>query len=131
VERDVEHFVQPGGLPPNAGYSHALAVTGRLVLVSGQIPMGPDGQVTGPGDAEAQLRQVFANLATALAAAGASLGQVVKLTVYLTDRADLPVFRRVRDEVLPEGPPPASTLVYVAGLVHPDMRVEIEALAAT
>jgi enamine deaminase RidA (YjgF/YER057c/UK114 family) len=51
------------------------------------------------------------------------------LRVYLTDLADLPAFRRVRDEYVSAGYPPASSLVQVAGLVHPEARVEIEALA--
>jgi enamine deaminase RidA (YjgF/YER057c/UK114 family) len=72
---------------------------------------------------------VFTNLATALAASGATLAQVVKLTIFLTDLADLAVFRAVRDEFLAGGPPPASSLVQVAGLINPDFRVEIEALA--
>jgi len=53
----------------------------------------------------------------------------VKLTVFLTDLADLAVFRDVRDEFLAGGPPPASSLVQVAGLVNPAFRVEVEALA--
>ena len=79
----------------------------------------------------AQMRQVFQNLSVALAAAGAGMAQVVKLTVYLTDLADLPVFRQVRDEYVSADHPPASSLVQVAGLVHPEARVEIEALAVT
>ena len=127
----MEHYTQPAGLPPANGYSHAVGFTGRLVVISGQVPAGPDGQIVGAGDPAAQIRQVFTNLATALAAAGATLAHVVKLTVFLTDLADLAVFREVRDEFLAGGgPPPASTLVQVAGLINPDFRVEIEALAA-
>jgi len=126
----MQHFPQPDGLPPANGYSHAVAFTGRLVVISGQVPAGPDGQVVGAGDPAAQVRQVFTNLATALAAASATLAQVVKLTVFLTDLADLAAFRAVRDEFLAGGgPPPASSLVQVAGLVNPAFRVEIEALA--
>ncbi len=77
------------------------------------------------------MRQVFQNLAVALAVAGTSIARVVKLTVYLTDLADLPVFRRIRDEYVSADYPPASSLVQVSGLVHPEARVEIEALAAS
>ena len=104
----MQHFPQPDGLPPANGYSHAVAFTGRLVVISGQVPAGPDGQVVGAGDPAAQVRQVFTNLATALAAAGATLAQVVKLTIFLTDLADLAVLREVRDEFLAGGPPPAD-----------------------
>ena len=127
----VEHYVRPDGLPPVSGYSHAVAATGRLVVISGQVPAGADGMPVGPGDPAAQVRQVFENLTVALAAAGATMDQVVKLTVYLTDLADLPVFRRVRDEYLSAQRPPASSLVQVGGLIRPEFRIEIDALAVT
>ncbi len=104
--------------------------TGRTVAVSGQLPLDRDGQLVGEGDAEAQIGQVFENLVTALAAAGAGPEQVVKLTVYLTDLADLPAFRRVRDRYISAERPPACSLVQVSGLVLPAARVEIDALAA-
>jgi len=127
----MEHYVRPDGLPPVAGYSHAVAATGRLVVISGQVPADEDGMPVGPGDPAAQVRQVFENLATALGAAGARMDQVVKLTVYLTDLADLPVFRHVRDEYILADRPPASSLVQVAGLVRPEFRIEVDALAVT
>jgi reactive intermediate/imine deaminase len=126
----VEHFVSPEGLPPVNGYSHAVAFTGRMLVVSGQVPLDAHGQLVGRGDAAAQVRQVFENLAGALAAAGARIDQVVKLTVYLTDLADLEAFRQVRDDYIALDTPPASSLVQVSGLVNPEFRVEIEALAA-
>jgi reactive intermediate/imine deaminase len=124
-----QHFVRPDGMPPVNGYSHAVAFTGRMLVISGQVPLDDQGRLIGPGDPPAQIRQVFRNLTAALAAAGASLDQVVKLTVFLTDLADLEAFRRIRDEYIPVDRPPASSLVQVAGLVNPEFRVEIEALA--
>lgn len=125
-----QHFVRPDGMPPVNGYSHAVSFDGRLVVVSGQLPLDAQGQLVGTGDPEAQVRQVFANLATALAAAGATMAHVVKLTVFLTDMADLPAFRRARDDYIDRDNPPASSLVAVSALVNPAFRVEIEALAA-
>jgi reactive intermediate/imine deaminase len=125
-----EFYVRPDGMPPGNGYSHAVAFTGRAVIVSGQLPLDRDGKLAGTGP-EAQMRQVFQNLSVALAAAGSDMAQVVKLTVYLTDLADLPAFREVRDEYVSADHPPASSLVQVAALVHPEARVEIEALAVT
>jgi reactive intermediate/imine deaminase len=125
-----EFYIRPDGMPPGNGYSHAVAFSGRTVIISGQLPLDGDGQLAGTGP-EAQVRQVFRNLSTALAAAGAGMDQVVKLTVYLTDLADLPAFRQVRDEYVSAGQPPASSLVQVSGLAHPQARVEIEALAVT
>jgi reactive intermediate/imine deaminase len=124
-----QHYVRPDGLPPVNGYSHAVAFSGQLVAVSGQVPLDGQGRLAGQ-DARAQVRQVFDNLTAALAAAGASMEHVVKLTVYLTDLADLEAFREIRDEYISLDKPPASTLVQVSGLVNPAFRVEIDALAA-
>ncbi|PBC70806.1 reactive intermediate/imine deaminase [Streptomyces sp. TLI_235] len=125
----MEHFVRPEGSPPVNGYSHAVVFGGAMVAVSGQVPVDAEGRVVGASDPAAQIRQVFENLATALRAAGAGLSDVAKLTVFLTDLADLADFRRIRDEYLDPGRPPACSLVQVAGLVHPSFRVEIDALA--
>lgn len=125
-----EFHVRPGGMPPANGYSHAVAFTGRTVVVSGQLPVDADGKLAGT-DPESQARQVFQNLSVALAAAGAGMDQVVKLTIFLTDLADVPVLRQVRNEYVSADHPPASTLVRVAGLVNPEARLEIEALAVT
>lgn len=125
----MEHFIRPSGSPPVNGYSHAVTFSGALVAVSGQVPVDGEGRLVGKEDAEAQVRQVYANLITALEAAGSGLEHVVKLTVYLTDLDDLGAFRTVRDEYQNAEHPPACSLVRVAGLVHPDFRVEIDALA--
>jgi len=125
-----QHYVRPDGLPPVNGYSHAVAFSGHLVAVSGQVPLDAQGKLAGPDDPRAQVRQVFDNLTAALAAVGAGMEHVVKLTVYLTDLADLDAFRQVRDEYISLDKPPASTLVQVSSLVNPAFRVEIDALAA-
>ncbi len=125
-----QHYVRPGGMPPVNGYSHAVAFSGRMVAISGQVPLDGQGKLAGQDDPRAQVRQVFDNLTAALAAAGAGMGHVVKLTVYLTDLADLEAFRQVRDEYISLDKPPASTLVQVSRLVNPAFRVEIDALAA-
>jgi reactive intermediate/imine deaminase len=124
-----EHYVRPDGLPPVNGYSHAVAFTGRMIAISGQVPLDAQGELAG-ADPEAQVTQVFENLEAALAAAGAGIEHVVKLTVYLTDIADLQAFRQVRDQYISPDKPPASTLVQVASLANPAFRVEIDALAA-
>jgi len=123
------HHVRPDGLPPANGYSHAVEFSGRLIVVSGQVPLGADGELVGANDPEAQIRQVFENVRTALAATGAAFEDVVKITVFLTDLADLEAFRRVRNEFIAADAPPASSVVRVAGLISPAFRVEVEALA--
>ena len=126
----MRHYVRPDGLPPVIGYSHAVAVGGPLIVVSGQVPVDANGRLVGKDDPAEQTRQVLENLSAALAAAGATMDQVVKLTVFLTDLADLADFRRIRDEYFSAETPPASSLVQVGGLVNPDFRVEVDALAA-
>ena len=125
-----QHHIRPDGTPPPNGYSHAVSFTGTMVVVSGQVPLDGDGRLVGPDDPRAQTRQVFVNLCSALAAAGASLEHVVKVTVFLTNMSDLADFRVVRDEFIDPARPPASSVVQVSGLIHPAFRVEIEALAA-
>ena len=127
----MRHYIRPDGMPPVNGYSHAVAWTGPMIVVSGQVPLDADGNLVGKDDPAAQIMQVFENLAAALAAAGASMDQLVKVTVFLTDLADLAEFRRIRDQYINLASPPASSLVQVSALVHPDFRVEVEALAAT
>lgn len=71
-----------------------------MIVVSGQVPLDADGTLVGKDDPEAQIDQVFRNLVAALASAGAGMENVVKFTIFLTDLADLPVFRTVRDRYL-------------------------------
>jgi reactive intermediate/imine deaminase len=123
------HLVRPDGLAPTRGYSHVVEFSGRVVAVSGQVAFDAEGGIVGRDDAEAQTRQVFENLRTALAAVGAGLEHVVKLTVFVTDMADLAAVRSVRNEYFASEAPPASTLVQVVSLVDPALKVEIEALA--
>jgi enamine deaminase RidA (YjgF/YER057c/UK114 family) len=123
--------VNPWEWQDRLGFSQAWVVEEprSLVLVAGQAPISADGQVVGEDDFEAQVRQVFANLATVLEAAGATLESVVKLTVYLTDIGRLRDYTRIKAELFP-GPQPASTAVGVAALALPQMMVEVEAIAA-
>lgn len=121
-------FSRPEGLPPANGYSHAVKATGSVIHVSGQLPLMADGSIAGP-DATTQTEQIFSNILVALTAAGASWSDVVKIGYYLVDLVDLPQVRAVRDRHLDPAHLPASTLVQVAGLVHPEARIEIEVVA--
>ena len=73
---------------------------------------------------------MFEHLGHALGAAGAGWGDVIKLTVFVTDTSELDTFRRVRDEFVDTESPPASSLVRVAGLIRPELLLEIEAIAS-
>ena len=107
-------------------YSQAIALD-NLVFCSGQIPLTPAGTVV-EGDIAAQTRQVLENLRAVLAAAGSSLGQVLKTTVFLADMGEFAAMNEIYAGFFTSDPPARST-VQVARLPR-DVRVEIEAIAA-
>jgi enamine deaminase RidA (YjgF/YER057c/UK114 family) len=125
----LRHVAAPDGVAAGRGYSQVVTGRGRLVVVSGQIAQDAAGELVGPGDPAAQARQVFENLGRCLTEAGAGFGDVVKLTFFVLDVADLPAVREARDAVIDTARPPASTAVQVAALVGPGYLVEVEALA--
>jgi 2-iminobutanoate/2-iminopropanoate deaminase len=118
--------------PPMAGgYSHAVRVDlgeTAIIYVSGQMAFDVDGSLVGVNDMETQTRQVFENLREILAANEATFGDVVKMDTYVKDLAGLPAIRDVRREYL-GADPPASTLVQISGLVHPDALIEVDVVA--
>jgi 2-iminobutanoate/2-iminopropanoate deaminase len=117
----------PGLAEPISHYTDAVRA-GELLFVSGFVPVDADGRLVGGDDVVAQTRQVFANLAAVLAAAGATFADVVKVTVYLTDIEDRARINPVRQEVFRDTRP-ASTLVEVSALATPGAKVEIDAVA--
>ncbi|MER5888018.1 RidA family protein [Streptomyces sp. NPDC001941] len=119
----------PEGVAPGTGYTHVVWGTGRFVAVSGQCALDEHGKVVGEGDAEAQARQVFENLRHCLAAAGATFDDVVKLTYFLTDIADLSAVRTARNAVIAPDRLPASSAVQVSALFRPELLMEVEAFA--
>ena len=124
------NFINPEAMHPPTGYSHVVEVTaGRLVYIAGQVALDRSGAVVGPGDIAAQAGQVFDNIGAALQAVGAGFDQLVKLSLYLVDLTQLPVVRQVRDRYVNPHQPPASTAVEVRRLVHPDLLLEVEAVA--
>jgi len=120
----------PPALSTPTGYTHIVEVTGpnRTIYVSGQIAFDKDGKVVGAGDMQAQAEQVFKNLETALTAAGAKFSDVVKMNSYITDMSKVQAVRDVRARYLKDNTP-ASTFVQVAGLVRPELLLEIEVVA--
>ncbi|WP_198597938.1 RidA family protein [Blastococcus atacamensis] len=125
-------LVRPPGLTDSA--PHALAAVtdpARMVFTAGAGPLDADGGTVAVGDVPGQMRQAMANLATALEAAGAELGDVVRTTVHVvtTDRADLVAAADVVREALGTHLAP-STVVGVTVLTHPDQLVEVDAVAA-
>ena len=124
-------FVSPPTLPPSRGYSQMAEVPAgsRMLFVAGQVALDSAGRLVGPGDLRAQTEQVFENLRRALAAAGATFADVVKLNYYVLDATQAPVVREVRDRYVNTAAPPASTLVEVRRLFRDDLLLEVEAVA--
>jgi enamine deaminase RidA (YjgF/YER057c/UK114 family) len=113
--------------PANGIYSNCLVV-GDQIFLSGIIASGPDGKAVGGADMYVQAKTVFERIRHLLEAAGASLADVVKMTVYVTDITKRPDFGRARAETFGD-PKPCSTMVEVKGLVSPDLLVEVDAVA--
>ena len=123
--REIER-INPKGMQFN-GMSQAVSMAGRI-LVSGQVALDANGKLVGVNDAAAQARQAFANIEKVLAAAGAKLSDVVKLTCYLTEKSAYNGFSEVRNRLFSEHPP-ASTVVIVSDLLLAGLLMEIEAEA--
>jgi len=125
----IEGFCAPGVYDP-PGYTQGVRVTGAdtILFLSGQVAYDKDGGVLHRGDFKGQARQAFRALKALVEAAGGTMDSVVKLNTYVTDvryRADL---IPVRQEFFAKKSP-ASTLVEVSALAHPDWMIEVEAIA--
>jgi enamine deaminase RidA (YjgF/YER057c/UK114 family) len=127
----VEH-PRPEGLLHNPGFSQVVAASGnRTIYTAGQVSIDERGALVGADDLAAQAAQAMRNVGLALAAAGASYADIVKITTYVVNyrpehRA---VIGKARAPFFAGGTPPASTLVGVAALALPEWLVEIEAIA--
>jgi 2-iminobutanoate/2-iminopropanoate deaminase len=119
IRPDNVHTVSPR-------YEHAV-VAGDTVYLAGQVSADVDGNIVGKGDAEAQARQLFENMANVLHAAGAGLDDVVSTTTYLTNLQHRDAVNRVREEIGLTAA--ASTGLVISALALPDYVVEVEAIA--
>lgn len=125
----IEKLCAPGVWDP-PGYSQAIKVTGAqtILFLAGQVAYDREGGPAHRGDFEGQARQVFGAIKAHVEAAGGTLANVVKLNTYVTDVRSRPQFRAVREAFFgPKGP--ASTMVEVSALAHPDYLIEVEAIA--
>jgi len=112
---------------PKIGFSRAIRA-GDTIYVSGTVAWGEGGRLVGEGDVYAQAKQAISNIEKALTQAGASLGDVVRTRIYVTDISRLDEVARAHGEAFGEIRP-ASSMVEVSALAEPDMLVEIEAIA--
>ncbi len=121
-------LIRAKGLPePISHYTDAVRA-GNTIYVSGQGAIAEDGTLVGHGDVVAQTRKVLDNMTLALAAAGATLDDVVKVTVYLAHVDDRPKVNEVRKEYFKDNKP-ASTLIEISRFAIEGMLIEIEAIA--
>jgi len=122
-------FNPAGVAGPFGTYSHGVEVESpmRLVFGAGQTGVDTDGRIG--EDIEEQSRLAWRNIEGVLSGAGMAITDIVQLNMLLVHREDLRTAREVREEYLGEHRP-ASTLTFVAGLAHPDWRIEIDFVAA-
>jgi enamine deaminase RidA (YjgF/YER057c/UK114 family) len=122
----------PAGVhKPFASYSHVVCAQGanKLIFCAGQVAADSAGNVLPPDDFAAQTKMVMENLRLALAEGGASLSDVVKVTIYVCNQHDVPKARSILQDYFGDDPP-ASTLCVLRGLANPNFLLEIEAIAA-
>jgi reactive intermediate/imine deaminase len=115
---------------PSGHFSQAIAIEarGRMVFISGMTARHPDGTIVGVGDIEAQTRQVCENIKAAVEAAGGTMDDVCRVDVYVRNIEHFDKIHKVRREYF-RAPAPASTMVEVTKMVHPDYLIEINAIA--
>lgn len=131
VKAQDKEFINPFTIKP-PGYTHVVVTgPGKTIYISGQVSVDATGGIVGKGDLRKQVEQVYENLKSALTAAGATFADVVKMNTYVVNYnpAYVAVIREVRSGYLSKDNPPASTLVGVQALYHPDLLIEIEAIA--
>ena len=120
-------FRVEGQAEPISHFTDAVQA-GELLFVSGIVSVDERRELVGEGDVVSQARCVFENMRQVLAAAGCTLADVVKVTVFLTDIEDRPLVNPVRQEFFGETRP-ASTLVEVSALVIPGAKIEVDCVA--
>jgi enamine deaminase RidA (YjgF/YER057c/UK114 family) len=124
-------LINPEDLPTPESYTQVIAASGsRLVFVAGQVADDAQGNLVGPGDLVSQARQAFANVGRSLAAAGATLEQVTKITIYVVHHRPeyLPDISEARIAVFGDHKP-TDTIVGVETLAEPGYVIEVEAVA--
>jgi enamine deaminase RidA (YjgF/YER057c/UK114 family) len=122
-------YLEPAGLaPPPEPYSHAIRC-GDTLYIAGQVAFDEQNNVVGVGDPRRQAEQVWQNIRLAVEAAGGTLADVVKITIFLKDVRHAPAEISVRETLFEAGRYPICTLVQVANLGLPDLLMEVDAVA--
>jgi enamine deaminase RidA (YjgF/YER057c/UK114 family) len=122
-------YLEPAGLaPPPEPYAHAVRC-GNTLYIAGQVAFDEDNQIVGVGDPRLQAEQVWENIGLAAEAAGGSVADVVKITVFLKDIRDAPAEIAARESRFAPGTFPICTMVQVANLGLPELLMEVDAIA--
>lgn len=125
----VDAINPPGVWPPFGAFSMAVVQgDGYVVHLKGQVALDRSGQVVGPGDMRAQLRQALDNIAAVLSSMGGQMGDVMSLVHYATDIERFMAAGDIRRAFF-AAPYPVTTTVQVSRLYHPDLLIEIAAVA--
>ena len=125
-------YINPDSLPKNPAFTNVVTVTGsvKTIYVGGQDAVDSSGAIVGKGDLKAQTEQILKNLEAALAAGGAQWEHVVKWNIYVVQgqsvQEGFAAFQSIR---VRQPNPPAISVMFVAGLAHPDFLAEIDAIA--
>ncbi len=128
-------MISPGGLHTPVGmYSHlARTEPAEILYLAGQVALDRGGNLLGKGDVGVQTVEAFRNIERILESAGASPGNIVHLTTYLTGAEYIPGYREARaplfERLFPGGAYPPNTLLVIPGLQDPDMLIEVTAVA--
>lgn len=112
---------------PKGSWSQGVKA-GNLLFIAGQVGENSDGQITAPDDFRTQAELAFENVRKVVDAAGGSTKDIVKITAFLTNREDFPIYNELRTSFF-KSDFPASTTVVVKELANPDFLLEIEAIA--
>lgn len=114
---------------PVGPYNQAIAASGQLIFIAGQIPLDPQtGEIVGDGNITAQTQQVMSNIEAILTAAGATWDNVVKTSVFMSDLTNFGAMNQVYAQYFPAETAPARACVEVSRLPK-DVLVEIECIA--
>jgi enamine deaminase RidA (YjgF/YER057c/UK114 family) len=122
-------YLEPAGLaPPPEPYAHAIRC-GDTLYIAGQVAFDEENRIVGIGDAGLQAEQVWRNISLAVEAAGGTVADVIKITVFLKDIGDAPAEIAARRRHFEPGKFPICTMVQVANLGMPDLLMEVDAVA--
>jgi enamine deaminase RidA (YjgF/YER057c/UK114 family) len=129
---DSVHYINPETMHNNPAFSQGVIVDGhaRTIYIGGQNAVDATGAVVGQGDLAAQTEQIFNNMETVLAEAGAKLENVIQWRLFIVQGQDIrPGFEVFQRRWGPHANPPLVSMAFVSALAHPDYLVEIEAIA--